>query len=210
MVDLAVVAFATGCIAGATNLAGFAWSVRVPERRYWPPGERDWRYYAQWTVAQTVTVSMAATAFLDWNSLGLPRPLSLYAGLALFVPGFAGALAAGRNLGSAETSGLLGDLQTDSWYRFSRNPQYVCYAVATVGFALVANSTLAAGLSVVQFAIWLALPFPEEPWLSEQYGDAYDEYRERVPRFVGVHTLRELVGLVARDRDAGDATTPDR
>jgi protein-S-isoprenylcysteine O-methyltransferase Ste14 len=208
MVDLAVVAFAIGCVAGVANLAGFAWSVRSPDRRYWPPGEQDWRFYAQWAIAQTLTVSIAVVAALDWNSLWLLRPHSLVVGLALLVPGLVGAFAAGRNLGSAETTGLAGDLETGGWYRFSRNPQYVCYMVATVGFALVANSVLVAGLCAIQFAIWLALPFPEEPWLREQYGDAYERYAERVPRFVGLRTLREFVGLL--DTDADDSAVTGR
>lgn len=201
MVKFAFVAFVVGVAAGLVNLAGFAWSVLVPDRRYWPPGDRDWRYYAQWTVAQTVTVAVAVTAVLDWNSLGLARPLSLVVGLAVFVPAYAAAIAAGTDLGVAETKGLSGDLRTGGWYRFSRNPQYVCYAVATVGFVLVANSVLVAGLCAIQLAIWVALPFPEESWLREQYGDAYDEYAEQVPRFVGVHSIRELGALV---REAGD------
>lgn len=28
-------------------------------------------------------------------------------------------------------------------------------------------------------------PFTEEPWLREQYGDDYEEYCERTPRFIG-------------------------
>ncbi|NHN41019.1 hypothetical protein G9C85_05130 [Halorubellus sp. JP-L1] len=206
MVDVALVAFGVGVVAGITNLAGFAWSVLVPERRYWPPGERDWRYYLQWTVAQTLTVCIAVTTYLDWNSLGLARPLSLYVGLAVFVPSYAAAMAAGLDLGMDETKGLSGELRTDGWYRFSRNPQYVCYMVATAGFVLVANSALVLGLCAVQFAIWVALPFPEEPWLREQYGDAYARYADRVPRFVGVHTLRELAALGRgehRDEAAG-------
>jgi protein-S-isoprenylcysteine O-methyltransferase Ste14 len=30
----------------------------------------------------------------------------------------------------------------------------------------------------------LLAPFTEEPWLEERFGDAYREYRERVPRFI--------------------------
>ncbi|MDH3622522.1 MAG: hypothetical protein OES69_13780 [Myxococcales bacterium] len=33
---------------------------------------------------------------------------------------------------------------------------------------------------------WFALtPFTEEPWLRKQYGEAYDAYCQRVPRFLG-------------------------
>ncbi len=39
---------------------------------------------------------------------------------------------------------------------------------------------------------WLVMPFAEEPWLREQYGEAYEQYAARVPRFVGRGTIRAL------------------
>ncbi|WP_312912157.1 methyltransferase family protein [Natronosalvus caseinilyticus] len=159
---------------------------------YWPPGERDRRFYAQWTLAQTFSVCLLVVAVLDWNGLGLPRTPTLVAGLVLFVPGFAAALAAGRDLGSEETVGLTGELRTGGWYRYSRNPQYVAYLVATVGFALLANSAFVAALCGLYACWWLLLPLAEEPWLREQYGEAYERYAEVTPRFVGLRTLRRL------------------
>ena len=32
--------------------------------------------------------------------------------------------------------------------------------------------------------VFVVAPLTEEPWLEEQYGDAYREYRKRVPRFL--------------------------
>ncbi|MFC7231370.1 methyltransferase family protein [Saliphagus sp. GCM10025308] len=170
---------------------------------YWPPGERDWRFYAQWTLAQTFSVFLLAVAVLDWNSLGLPRTPTLVAGLVLFVPSFVAALAAGRDLGSEETVGLTGELRTGGWYRYSRNPQYVAYLVATVGFALLANSALVSALCALYVCWWLLLPLAEEPWLREQYGEAYERYAASTPRFVGVRTFRRL----SSDRSNSDSVT---
>ncbi|MFC7213268.1 methyltransferase family protein [Saliphagus sp. GCM10025334] len=159
---------------------------------YWPPGERDWRFYAQWTLAQTFSVCLLAVAVLDWNEFWLPRRLTLVAGLVLFVPGFVVALAAGRDLGSEETVGLTGELRTGGWYRYSRNPQYVAYLVATVGFALLANSASVAVLCGLYACWWLLLPLAEEPWLREQYGEAYERYAASTPRFVDLRTFKRF------------------
>ncbi|WP_439026979.1 methyltransferase family protein [Haloarchaeobius sp. DT45] len=185
--------FALGLLASLGNLTGFLTSL-LTDHRYWPPGERDWRYYLHWTLSNALNVAFVGLAYLDWNTLGLPRPASLYAGVALFVPFYLAALAAGFDLGSEETMGLSGDLRTGGWYRYSRNPQYVCYLVATVGFVLLVNSVLVTTLAIIFASWWVMLPFVEEPWLREEYGEAYERYSKRVPRFVGVGTVRALVG----------------
>lgn len=157
----------------------------------WPPGERGWYFYTHWGLSQVVNVALFALAVVDWGSLGLPTAV-VAAGGVLFVGGMVAALAAGYDLGVEETTGLEGDLRTGGWYRYSRNPQYVCYVVATIGFALVSNSVLVAAVCLPLLGWWLVLPFAEEPWLREQYGTEYERYAERTPRFVGRRTLREL------------------
>ncbi|ELZ31106.1 hypothetical protein C474_09734 [Halogeometricum pallidum JCM 14848] len=192
--------FAVGAVAGVGNLVGIVASA-LGWADYWPPGDRSWEYYAHWTLSQVVNLSLAGVAYLDWNALGLPQPAAVVGGGVLFAVWYGAALAAGLDLGVEETKGLTGDLRTDGWYRYSRNPQYVCYIVATVGFAVMAGSTLAAGLCAVYLAWWLVLPFAEEPWLREQYGEAYERYAERVPRFVGPRSLSALTGDARSNAD---------
>ncbi|AEH36893.1 methyltransferase family protein [Halopiger xanaduensis] len=192
--------FAAGVGLALANLAGIVASA-LGLISYWPPGERDWTYYVHWGISHSLNVVMLALTYLSWNSLGLPRGPSLAAGAVLFVGGYAVAIAAGLDLGVEETKGLAGDLRTGGWYRYSRNPQYVGYIVATVGFALLANSASVAVVCAIYLCWWLSLPFAEEPWLRERYGAEYERYAERVPRFVGRETLRALVG-----RDAGTAS----
>jgi hypothetical protein len=43
------------------------------------------------------------------------------------------------------------------------------------------------------------LPRAEEPHLRAEFGDTYDHYAQRVPRFVGVATVRRVA-------EAGDST----
>ncbi|WP_049921448.1 methyltransferase family protein [Halopiger djelfimassiliensis] len=192
--------FAVGVLLTITNLGGIVASA-FGLCGYWPPGERNWAYYTHWGISHALNAVMLALTVLDWNSLGLPRGPSLIVGAVVFVAGYGVAIASGLDLGVEETKGLAGELRTGGWYRYSRNPQYVGYLVATVGFAVLTNSTLVAVVCAIYMGWWLALPFAEEPWLRERYGEDYERYAERVPRFLGRETLRALV-----DRDTAAAS----
>lgn len=204
MIDgLTSAVFVAGVGLALANLVGIVASA-LGLVSYWPPGERDWTYYVHWGISHSLNVVVLALTYLSWNSLGLSRGPSLAAGAALFVVGYAVAIAAGLDLGVEETKGLAGDLRTGGWYRYSRNPQYVGYIVATVGFALLANSGLVAVVCAIYLGWWLSLPFAEEPWLRERYGEEYERYAERVPRFVGRRTVRALVGNRADETAVSD------
>ena len=52
------------------------------------------------------------------------------------------------------------------------------------GVSVLANSVLL-WITHLLLCLWFVIePLAEEPWLEEQYGDAYREYRRRVPRFL--------------------------
>jgi protein-S-isoprenylcysteine O-methyltransferase Ste14 len=182
------VAVGVGLVAAAINTVGILLSA-VTDRQYFPPGERDWRFYLHWTCSHVLNLAIIAVAVLDWNGLGLARPATLAVGAALFVGGYAVAIKGGRDLGLGETMGLTGELQVAGLYRYSRHPQYVGYLVATVGAALLIASPWALVLLGLYATWWLTLPFAEEPWLRAQYGAAYERYRSQVPRFVGRRSL---------------------
>lgn len=124
MEGLGALFLAVGLTATAVVNAGLLVSIFVPGRRFWPPGERDWRWWLYACCGAALVVGFVGTGASDWNSLGLPRPASLHAGLALL--GLGGALNAASTVGLSirETSGLGGDrLRTAGLYRVSRNPQ---------------------------------------------------------------------------------------
>jgi protein-S-isoprenylcysteine O-methyltransferase Ste14 len=189
-------AFAATLLASTWLLAGVCWSIARPDRRYWPPERRDWRYWTHWGADVIARGGLFVIAYLDYGTLGWPQAPTLGIGAILFVTGAATGVAAERRLGTEETMGLTGQLRTDGLYRYSRNPQYVGAVVATVGLLLLANSRLLAVLAAVQLCHWLALPLSEEPWLTDQYGDAYRRYRSEVPRFVGLVTVRRVATAV--------------
>lgn len=190
--SLAHLLVAVGLGAELVNLLGVLGSIRLGWQ-YWPPGDRNWKFYLHWTLEQVFNVSLLGVTYLTWNQLGVPRPVLAAAGVAFLVT-FLAALWAGRDLGETETMGLEGELRTGGLYRYSRNPQYVFYLAATVAFAVFSASPLAIGMSAIYSTQWLLFPHAEEPWLKEQYGAPYQAYTEEVPRFVGWETIRRLTG----------------
>lgn len=77
-----------------------------------------------------------------------------------------------------------GELVTDGVYSFSRHPQYAGFILMTFGL-LVHWATLPLlimwPLLVIQY---IRLARKEEAEMEEEFGDAFREYRERVPMFI--------------------------
>lgn len=194
MTSLLTAAFGVGVAVGIANLAALVASA-LGVSDYWPAGERGWNFYVHWGASQALNASILAVAYL--GSLEIPALPRLVPGAVLFVAGFTIAIAAALDLGVEETKGLEGELRTGGWYRYSRNPQYVGYVAATVGGMVLATHAYVDALLAIYLCWWLTLPFAEEPWLYEQYGEDYERYADRVPRFVGGETVRALAGREA-------------
>jgi len=93
-------------------------------------------------------------------------------------------------LGWRDAHGEANGLTTRGWYAWSQNPIYVVSIVGIVGLGLLVHSWLAYCLLLIWTAFYIAAPYfeepyLEEPWLEQQYGDAYREYKSKVPRFIG-------------------------
>jgi protein-S-isoprenylcysteine O-methyltransferase Ste14 len=107
-------------------------------------------------------VALGAAGLLDsfarfaWQGLGTPAPIAPTRHLVI--------------------SGL---------YRFVRNPMYVAVTALIFGQALLFGRT---SLLVYGAVVWLAFHLfvlaYEEPTLRQTYGDEYEAYRRRVPRWI--------------------------
>lgn len=76
-------------------------------------------------------------------------------------------------------------LVTTGLYRWSRNPMYVAVLVILSGWALwFVSWGLAVYAMAVGTAFHLRVVLYEEPWLARTHGDAWERYRERVPRWI--------------------------
>jgi protein-S-isoprenylcysteine O-methyltransferase Ste14 len=70
-------------------------------------------------------------------------------------------------------------------YRIVRNPMYWSVAFVLLGEALVFHSLTLAGLAAALFAgANLFVLFYEEPVLRRKFGDQYEDYCRRVPRWL--------------------------
>jgi protein-S-isoprenylcysteine O-methyltransferase Ste14 len=76
-------------------------------------------------------------------------------------------------------------------YRWTRNPMYVGMISILVGEAVMERSVVLAEYAVVVLIGFFAfVVLYEEPTLRAKFGAAYDEYRERVPRWIGIRRVR--------------------
>ena len=71
-------------------------------------------------------------------------------------------------------------------YRYSRHPMYLSWFIQFLGVGLAAASWLFLLLMVVYITILNILAAPEERFCLEKYGDAYRDYLNRTPRWLGI------------------------
>ncbi|MCT9000464.1 methyltransferase family protein [Chelativorans intermedius] len=167
-------------------VALLCWSVAKPAQRIWPPpsGQAGWQFWLVWALIGLLIVGMLYVGIADYGSLGLDAwPWRVVGGI-LVVLGNALAWWGVASLGGRPTTGMAGDLVTGGPYRFTRNPQYIGDILIIAGFVLAANSWLALLPAILAAISAFIAPFAEEPWLEARLGDAYCDYKRRVPRFI--------------------------
>ncbi|MBN2411629.1 isoprenylcysteine carboxylmethyltransferase family protein [candidate division KSB1 bacterium] len=90
-------------------------------------------------------------------------------------------------LGYNRTMGLKSKgLKTNGLYKWSRNPQVVGYFIFLTGFVLSYLSFYSAGWIFLFGIIIHIMIFTEEKYLTDLYGKEYQNYQERVPRYIGI------------------------
>ena len=170
---------------------GVAYSILRPERRLWPPpGRGSWEFRAVVAVDTVCTLGVPLVGLLDRGSLGIGHPLASPLGALLILASSLIVAWAMRSLGLGQSFGLEGGLVTDGPYGYSRNPQYVGFVLMLIGVILLTDSAQALATGSTVIALVLLAPYAEEPWLRGQFGSRYDEYCERVPRFLGLRPFR--------------------
>jgi protein-S-isoprenylcysteine O-methyltransferase Ste14 len=108
-----------------------------------------------------------------WFYLGLPISI-----LGIIMPFIAGVSFATAPLDKPITTGV---------YRISRNPEYFSVFLQYLGIGISGLSwvfILCAVAWIISFQIEVVQS--EEPSLIEKYGDAYKEYMNRTPRWIGI------------------------
>jgi protein-S-isoprenylcysteine O-methyltransferase Ste14 len=172
----------------------FILTIKMSSFRFWPPpAARSWQFFVAWLVAAIVTVLFALLGLLDYDSFILPMfwMRSPFA-LAFFVLGGTIGSWAFISFPFRATIGLGDRLVTGGPYRFSRNPQYIGDSLLIVGYFLLTNSWMVGVIGFLGVVLNLLAPFTEEPWLEQRFGQAYLDYKRRVPRFIGRRNLDAL------------------
>jgi protein-S-isoprenylcysteine O-methyltransferase Ste14 len=185
MASASEVLFAVDVVVLMTLLVGTLWSIAFPAKRIWPPpGRRSWQHVLTWVCFYAVFGLNAALFVLDWNSWIFSSPLRLIVGVPLALVGGLLVSWGVATLGTRNTSGLKSGFVSSGPYRFTRNPQYLGDMILFVGLSIIANSPLLWITHALLILVFAATPLSEEPWLEEQYGEAYAEYRRATSRFL--------------------------
>lgn len=191
---------AMGVVAGVACsliLAGLMVATRLVEGfRFWPPGEYDYRWWAYTVLSAVPSVDLAMLALWGARNFVFDGPIWFWSATVLAVVGIAGFTVATLDLGVETSVGMEGEFHTDGYYRFSRNPQLVFLILATTGVAVVANNSNACLIGASMNAWFVSMPFAEEPWLRERFGQEYEVYLEQTPRFVGLVSMKRLIEVL--------------
>jgi protein-S-isoprenylcysteine O-methyltransferase Ste14 len=127
---------------------------------------------------------LIAVAFIIY-SFFLPLKLGtawLYVGLLVYLFGCILTFVAAANLSSTPTDRPA----TKGLYRISRNPVYLGMILSFIGIGIACASWLWLLLGAINTILQHILIASEERWCLEKYGDAYREYMNRTPRWIGI------------------------
>ncbi len=127
---------------------------------------------------------------LDFQSLGYGNWIRFLVGALLFAFGLGIDLWGTKTLSAQQSLGDKVKIITSGPYRYMRNPQYVGFIILYSGIILFAWSLMALVTGVFAIFLFFIIPFSEEPWLRQQYGQPYEEYCKMVPRFVGFRSFK--------------------
>jgi protein-S-isoprenylcysteine O-methyltransferase Ste14 len=106
----------------------------------------------------------------------------LYIGPFVYLFGMIFNIVAGTNLINTP----LDRPATEGLYRISRNPIYLGAFLIDFGIGIACASWLYLLLIAVSQILQHRLVSAEERWCLEKYGDAYKEYMNRTPKWIGI------------------------
>jgi protein-S-isoprenylcysteine O-methyltransferase Ste14 len=118
-------------------------------------------------------------------SIFLPLKLGmawLYVGLPITLIGFITGVIVILNWAASPR----GEPVTNGLYRYSRHPMYVTSFVFFLGVSIATASWVFLLFTILLIAASFYFAPVEEQTCLEKYGDAYHEYMDRTPRYIGI------------------------
>jgi len=153
---------------------------RVWARSHIPPGARR-----NWLEKYTGIIGNVVWLLALGYSVFLPLQFAsiwFYLGLFAFVIGVILLVTATVNFVTAPPD----ELVTTGAYRYSRHPMYLASLLICLGSGLAALSWLFILLSTAMAICFHREALIEERYCLDKYGNAYQQYRSRTPRWVGL------------------------
>ena len=185
-------AFAIVLTADCLLLSAIGVSIFFPKGRIWPPPKKDsWQQFLSWALFTIVMFGVPVIGVLDFQSLGYFHWSQLIIGGLLFLTGLGIDIWGTRTLTAQQSLGQKGKIITEGPYRYTRNPQYVGFIVLFAGIIIATASSMALITGAFAILLFFIIPFSEEPWLLQQYGETYAEYCRKVPRFIGIRSFKQ-------------------
>jgi protein-S-isoprenylcysteine O-methyltransferase Ste14 len=140
---------------------------------------------AGWSRQQRILSSMGKVFSLSCLGILILSPLKIghglfAAGVTLFALGFGGMMLALWNYRSAPA----GRPATQGLYRLSRNPQWISLATMLLGTCVAVGSWAAITLLLIAAAFYHFRILGEERTCLNRYGEPYQSYMRRVPRYL--------------------------
>ena len=105
-----------------------------------------------------------------------------FAGLVIYLSGLIFVSIAILNFASTPKNKLV----TKGLYHISRNPMNMGWLIMNIGLSVACASWLYLMLAVILMILINATTSSEERWCFETYGDAYREYMNRTPKWIGI------------------------
>jgi len=136
-------------------------------------------------LASVVTISLiVVTQFLPRSGNPVLRGAGvlvlLLAGVFIFVPFYLLARHGGKDGQTYMQARIVVDR---GLYAITRHPQYLGYIFLACGFALLSQHWVAALIAVVGATFFYLQAVREEIYCLAQFGEPYEQYLRRVPRF---------------------------
>jgi protein-S-isoprenylcysteine O-methyltransferase Ste14 len=84
------------------------------------------------------------------------------------------------------TTPLRNKCVTKGLYRYSRHPMYITMFLMLIGAGIASASWVPIVFGVISMILWVPLSISEERHCLETYGDSYQKYMKKTPRWIGI------------------------
>lgn len=150
-----------------------------------PPSKDSWQHRTFMGLFRLFLYPMVGLSLLSFEPVPSAYALAQYGvGIVLLVTGFSLAFWITFQMGWRNAFGEKNGLKTRGWFSISRNPVYVATWIGMIGWGLLANTGVVWILLALWATMYLLAPIFEEPWLEQQYGQEYLDYKSHTRRFL--------------------------